>query len=184
MFATTYLTETIAAINELSPSVIEDVVEELASVKAARGRVFCVGVGGSAATASHMVNDLRKICGIDASAPTDNIAELTARTNDTGWDSTFVEWLKVSRMQPSDGLLVLSVGGGGRLSPNIVKAVDYAEKCSAHIVGIVGKDGGYTATRADACIIIPIVRHERITGHVEGLASVLCHLIVNHPKLR
>ncbi len=128
MFATTYLAETIAAINEISPSVIEDVVGEIANVKAARGRIFVIGVGGSAATASHMVNDLRKICNIESYAPTDNIAELTARTNDNGWKTTFIDWLKVSRMQPTDGLLVLSVGGGGRLSPNIVEAVDYAEK--------------------------------------------------------
>ena len=185
MFATTYLAETITAIDGISPVDIENVVGKIAEVKAARGRIFAVGVGGSATTASHMVNDLRKINNIEAYAPTDNVAELTARINDDGWDSTFVNWLKTSRINGHDGLLVLSVGGGGdRLSPNIVKAVDYAESCAARIVGIVGKDGGYTATRADACVIIPIVRHERITGHTEGLASVICHLIVNHPRLR
>jgi D-sedoheptulose 7-phosphate isomerase len=144
-------------------------------------------VGGSAANASHAVNDFRKLAGIEAYTPTDNVSELTARINDEGWSSVFAEWLRVSRLQPRDAILVLSVGGGSveqNVSPNIVDAVDYAKSVGATVMGIVGRDGGHTARLADACVVIPTVHRDRVTPHTEAFQAVVWHLLVSHPKLQ
>jgi len=151
------------------------------------GRLFILGVGGSAANASHAVNDFRKIVGIESYAPTDNVSELTARTNDDGWDTVFVEWLKSSKLRANDLLLVLSVGGGNlekNVSPNLVSALKYAKEVAAGVIGIVGRDGGYTAQAADACVIVPTVNSENITPHVEAFQAVIWHLLVSHPDLK
>lgn len=183
-FTARYLTETSAILGILDSLEIEDIANELASVRGAGGRLFILGVGGSAATASHAVNDFRKIANIESYAPTDNVAELTARTNDDGWKSSFVEWLKVSRLCHNDAVLVLSVGGGSDYtSKNIVTALRYACSEGATILGIVGRDGGYTVGWADACLVIPPVYNERITPHTEGIASIVLHLLVSHPAL-
>ncbi len=183
-FSARYLDETIAILGELNTADIDHIAGEISRVRQADGRLFIIGVGGSSATASHAVNDFRKLCHIEAYAPTDNVAELTARTNDDGWDSTFVEWLRTSKIDHNDGLLVLSVGGGGqRVSINVVKAVEYAKLRLATVLGIVGRDGGYTASRANACLVIPPLYKDRITPHTEGLASVVCHMLVSHPAL-
>lgn len=183
-FAPRYIDETVAILGALNTAHIEGIVSELSRVRTALGRVFVLGVGGSAATASHAVNDFRKIAHIQAYAPTDNVAELTARTNDDGWHTTFVEWLRTSRIGDRDGLFVLSVGGGSDdTSHNIVRAVDYAKSYNATVMGIVGRDGGHTARRANACLVIPPLYKDRITPHTEGLASVILHLLVSHPGL-
>ncbi len=183
-FSARYLDETVSILKALDSTAVDRIAGELARVRRDRGRVFALGVGGSAATASHLVNDLRKIAHIESYAPTDNVAELTARTNDDGWDSTFVEWLRTSNLDYNDALVVLSVGGGGRrTSINLVKAVEYAKLRIATVLGIVGRDGGYTATRANACLVIPPLYKDRITAHTEGIASVVCHLLVSHPAL-
>jgi D-sedoheptulose 7-phosphate isomerase len=151
------------------------------------GRLFFLGVGGSAANCSHAVNDFRKIAGIEAYTPTDNVSELTARTNDEGWASVFVEWLKGSRLKAKDMLFVLSVGGGNlekNVSPNLVTALQYAKEVGAQIVGVVGRDGGYTAQVADVCIIVPTVNPENVTPHTEALQSVIGHLLVSHPSVK
>lgn len=171
----------------LDHEAIERVVEVLASTKASGGRLFILGVGGSAGNASHAVNDFRKITNIEAYAPTDNVSELTARTNDEGWASVFAEWLKVSRLRPEDTLLVFSVGGGNlekQVSPNLVTALDYARSCGARITGIVGRDGGYTARVADACVIVPTVNSAHVTPHAEAFQAVIWHLVVSHPSLK
>ena len=169
---------------------IEAIERMAALVKETRdraGRLFILGVGGSAANASHAVNDFRKIVGIEAYAPTDNVSELTARTNDEGWATIFVEWLKVSRLKPDDLILVLSVGGGNlekNVSPNLVSALEYARQIGTPVIGIVGKDGGYTARVATACAIIPTVNPEHITPHSEAFQAVVWHLLVSHPALK
>ena len=159
----------------------------LAQAKADEGRVFFLGVGGSAANCGHAVNDFRKIVGIEAYAPTDNVSELTARTNDEGWSTIFVEWLKVSKLRPIDALFILSVGGGNlekNISPNLVEAIKYAKSVGAKVTGIVGRDGGYTAHAAEACCIIPTVNPETVTPHSEAFQAVVWHLLVSHPKLK
>jgi len=159
----------------------------LAQAKADDGRVFFLGVGGSAANCGHAVNDFRKIVGIEAYAPTDNVSELTARTNDEGWSTIFAEWLKVSKLRPIDALFILSVGGGNlekNISPNLVEAIKYAKSVGAKVTGIVGRDGGYTAQAADACCIIPTVNPETVTPHSEAFQAVVWHLLVSHPRLK
>ena len=183
-FTDRYLIETSGILGLLDTSIIEHIAQELAEVRRIGGRLFIVGVGGSAATASHAVNDFRKIARIEAYAPTDNVAELTARTNDNGWETTFSDWLRISQMNADDALLVLSVGGGTKTaSPNIVEAVDYAWAYGATILGIVGRNGGHTADLATACLIIPPIYKTRITPHVEGICSIILHLLVSHPLL-
>ena len=166
---------------------IDRVVEILADTRARHGRLFILGVGGSAGNASHAVNDFRKIAGLEAYAPTDNVSELTARTNDEGWASVFSEWLKVSRLRAEDTVLVFSVGGGNaekQVSPNLVSALDYARTCGARITGIVGRDGGHTARVANACVIVPTVNAAHVTPHSEAFQAVVWHLIVSHPALK
>lgn len=186
-FSTQFLTEAQDVISKLNVDVIEKVVSLLAETKAHGGRLFILGVGGSAANASHAVNDFRKIVGIEAYAPTDNVSELTARTNDDGWASIFVKWLEVSRLKKNDALFILSVGGGNlekNISPNLVSALQYAKEVGAKVLGIVGRDGGYTAKVADACILIPTVNAENITPHAEAFQAVVWHLLVSHPALK
>jgi D-sedoheptulose 7-phosphate isomerase len=163
------------------------VVAILAATRSSGGRLFILGVGGSAANASHAVNDFRKIAGIEAYAPTDNVAELTARTNDEGWASVFEAWLAVSRLRPEDTLLVFSVGGGNlekNVSPNLVTALQFAQRVGAKITGIVGRDGGYTAAVADACVIVPTVNPAHTTPHSEAFQAIVWHLMVSHPALK
>ncbi|MEA2163645.1 MAG: D-sedoheptulose 7-phosphate isomerase [Thermoanaerobaculia bacterium] len=182
-----HLQEAAAIIDTLDIESIERTVDLLADLRARHGRLFLLGVGGSAANCSHAVNDFRKICGIEAYAPTDNVSELTARTNDEGWASVFIEWLKVSRLRASDLLFVLSVGGGNReknVSPNLVAALEYGKETGAKICGIVGRDGGFTATVADVCVIIPTVNPQNVTPHTEAFQAVVWHLLVSHPKLK
>lgn len=171
----------------LDPDAVERVVEELARVRERGGRLFILGVGGSAANASHAVNDFRKICGFECYAPTDNVSELTARTNDEGWASVFSEWLKGSRINARDGLLIFSVGGGNlekNVSPNLVSAIQLAQEVGASVVGVVGRDGGYTAKAAAACVVVPTVNPEHVTPHSEAFQAVVWHLFVSHPKLK
>jgi len=185
-FSQLFLRETLALVQKLDTGSIEAVAEGLADVRAGGGRLFVLGVGGSAAHASHAVNDFRKICQFEAYAPTDNVAELTARVNDEGWDSCYFEWLKGSRLRSGDGVLVLSVGGGSsekNVSPNLVRSLDLARQVGAKTFGVVGRDGGYTKQVADACVVIPVLSPDRITPHTEGLCSVVCHLLTSHPKL-
>jgi D-sedoheptulose 7-phosphate isomerase len=182
-----HLEEAAAIIEKLDVESIERTADLLSDLRARNGRLFLLGVGGSAANCSHAVNDFRKICGIEAYAPTDNVSELTARTNDEGWASVFIEWLKVSRLSANDLLFVLSVGGGNReknVSPNLVAALEYGKETGAMICGIVGRDGGFTATVADACIIIPTVNPQNVTPHTEAFQAVVWHLLVSHPKLK
>ncbi len=159
----------------------------LANLRQRSGRLFLLGVGGSAGNCSHAVNDFRKICGIEAYAPTDNVSELTARTNDEGWATVFSEWLKVSKLNPKDMVFIFSVGGGNlekNVSPNLVSALQLAKEVGAQIIGIVGRDGGYTAKVADACAIVPTVNPDTITPHAEAFQAVIWHLLVSHPKLK
>ena len=186
-FADQFLSEARQIIDALDRPAIERVVEILAATRTAGGRLFILGVGGSAANASHAVNDFRKIAGIEAYAPTDNVSELTARTNDEGWATVFENWLRVSRLTPKDTLLVFSVGGGNReknVSPNLVAALEYAKKIGAKITGIVGRDGGYTAQAADACVVVPTVNPTHTTPHAEAFQAVVWHLMVSHPALK
>ena len=186
-FVATFFKESIKAIEGIDASVVEAVAQGLAGVRAGGGRLFILGVGGSAGHASHAVNDFRKICGIESYAPTDNVSELTARTNDEGWDTTFSEWLKVSQIKKNDALLIFSVGGGNReknVSMNLVKASELAKGAGAKVFGIVGRDGGTTKAMADACVLIPVVSADRITPHTEGLCAVVWHLLVSHPVLQ
>ena len=182
-----YLGEVRKILDSFDVAIIEKMVESLIGLRAGGGRVFFLGVGGGAANASHTVNDLRKICGIEAYAPTDNVSELTARTNDNGWESVFMEWLKGSKLSKNDGVFILSVGGGNsekNISVNLVRALDYAKGVGAKIFGVVGRDGGYTAKVADVCVIVPTVNPETITPHTESFQSVILHLIVSHPSLK
>jgi D-sedoheptulose 7-phosphate isomerase len=186
-FADTYLRETTAIVGALDSGEIEAVAGGLAEVRERGGRLFVLGVGGSAAHAGHAVNDFRKLCNIESYAPTDNVSELTARTNDDGWETTFTEWLRGSRLSSADAVLVFSVGGGDaerNVSPNLVQALNHASEVGARVFGVVGRDGGFTARTADACVVIPPVFPERITPHTEGLCAVVWHLLVSHPALQ
>ena len=186
-FSQQFLDEAKQVIDGLDVDAIEAVANVLAATRASGGRLFILGVGGSAANASHAVNDFRKIAGIEAYAPTDNVSELTARTNDEGWATVFESWLTVSRLKPEDALLILSVGGGNverNVSPNLVAALQLAVRVGAKITGIVGRDGGYTATVADACVIVPTVNPAHTTPHAEAFQAVVWHCIVSHPVLK
>jgi len=179
-YARQYLRETEEIARSINQAEIVREVEILAGVRKNGGRLFILGVGGSAANASHAVNDFRKIAGIESYAPTDNVAELTARTNDEGWNTTFVKWLETSRLGEHDALLILSVGGGSETtSLNIKEAIDYAVEKKAKIAAIVSRNGGYAKQKADACVLVPVVSEERITPHAEGWQGVVWHLIVN-----
>jgi D-sedoheptulose 7-phosphate isomerase len=182
-----HIKEAITILDTLDVDAIEKMADLLATVKADQGRIFFLGVGGSAGNCSHAVNDFRKIVGIESYAPTDNVSELTARTNDEGWSTIFVEWLKISRLGAKDALFILSVGGGNlekNISPNLVEALKHAKSVGAKVTGIVGRDGGYTAKVADVCVIIPTVNPETITPHSEAFQAVVWHLLVSHPKLK
>jgi D-sedoheptulose 7-phosphate isomerase len=182
-----HLDESIEITRAIDPEIIENIVDLLAEVKSTGGRLFVLGVGGSAANASHAVNDFRKLAGIETYAPTDNVAELTARTNDEGWQTVFSGWLKVSKLSKEDCLFILSVGGGSKernISPNLIEAIDLAKLRGARITGIVGRDGGYTAKHAEVCLIVPTINPETVTPHSESLQAVVWHLLVSHPKLK
>ena len=186
-FSEGYLDETGRIVGQLNADSIERLATGLAQVRDAGGRLFVLGVGGSAAHAGHAVNDFRKLCGFETYAPTDNVSELTARVNDDGWESAYAEWLRGSRLAPTDAVLALSVGGGSvekNLSANLVTALDHARDVGARIFAIVGRDGGYAREIADACVVIPPLVPEHVTPHTEGLASVICHLLVSHPALQ
>jgi D-sedoheptulose 7-phosphate isomerase len=182
-----HLREAAQIIEKLDVAAVEKIVLLLAELRQRKGRLFFLGVGGSAANCSHAVNDFRKIVGIESYAPTDNVSELTARTNDEGWASVFVEWLKVSQLKAQDMTFVFSVGGGNlekNVSPNLVSALQYAKEVGAKIVGVVGRDGGYTARVADACVIVPTVNPDTVTPHAEAFQAVVWHLLVSHPALK
>jgi len=186
-FTQSYLEETQKVVAQLDAAAIDKAVDALAAIRERGGRLFILGVGGSAANASHAVNDFRKIGGFEAYAPTDNVSELTARTNDEGWATVFSEWLKGSRIGAKDGLLIFSVGGGNlekNVSPNLVSAIQVAKQAGASVVGIVGRDGGYTAKEATACVIVPTVNPEHVTPHSEAFQAVVWHLFISHPKLK
>jgi D-sedoheptulose 7-phosphate isomerase len=186
-FTQQYLYEAGQILQQLDTHAIDQIVALLVETRTHGGRLFILGVGGSAANASHAVNDFRKIVGLEAYTPTDNVSELTARTNDEGWTSVFAEWLRVSRLRADDLVLVLSVGGGNiekNVSPNLVAALQHAKQVGARIIGVVGRDGGYTAQVADACVIIPTVNPAHITSHTEAFQAVMWHLLVSHPQLK
>lgn len=186
-YVETYLKEAAEIAGRLDASQIQRMVDLLVALRARRGRLFVLGVGGSAGNASHAVNDFRKICGIEAYTPVDNVSELTARVNDDGWESVFSRWLEVSRLSKEDLIFVLSVGGGDlerNVSPNLVRALQYAKQQGAAICGVVGRDGGYTAKVADACVIIPTVNPATVTPHAEAFQPVIWHLLVSHPALQ
>jgi D-sedoheptulose 7-phosphate isomerase len=182
-----HLKETAEVLARLDAAACERCVEELVALRHRGGRLFILGVGGSAANASHAVNDFRKLAGFECYAPTDNVSELTARTNDEGWASVFVEWLRGSRLAAHDAVLILSVGGGDlerNVSPGFIAAIDLAKQVGARVLGIVGRDGGYTASRADACVIVPTVNPANVTPHAEAFQAVVWHLWVSHPALK
>jgi len=186
-FTESFIAEAVEILNELDVAAIERTVDLLAETRELGGRLFVLGVGGSAANASHAVNDFRKIVGIETYAPTDNVSELTARTNDEGWASVFKGWLEGSHLNARDTILVFSVGGGNlekNVSPNLVLALQLAKEVGAKIIGVVGRDGGYTAKVADACVIIPAVHAEHVTPHTEAFQSIVHHLLVTHPRLK
>jgi D-sedoheptulose 7-phosphate isomerase len=186
-YVETYLEEAAEISRRLSRSEISRIVEDLIALRENEGRLFILGVGGSAANASHAVNDFRKIANIESYTPTDNVSELTARINDDGWDSSYAAWLKTSRLAARDALLVFSVGGGNkekRVSVNLVEAIGLAREIGAKVFGVVGRDGGYTAQTADACVVIPTINGATITPHAEAFQAVVWHLIVSHPALR
>jgi len=186
-YARQHLDETARVVAGLDVDAIERVAALLADLRARGGRLFFLGVGGSAANCSHAVNDFRKIAGIEAYTPVDNVSELTARTNDEGWESVFVHWLEGSRLTSKDMIFIFSVGGGSlekNVSPNLVRALQYAKQIGAQVVGIVGRDGGYTAKVAVACVIVPTVNPDTITPHAESFQSVVWHLLVSHPSLK
>ncbi len=185
-FGEEYLHETVEIIGRIDAAQVEQCALGLAQVREGGGRLFILGVGGSAGHASHAVNDFRKLCGLESYAPTDNVSELTARANDEGWETTFDAWLRTSRLGEADGVLVFSVGGGDRqrnISVNLVRALEFARSVHARIFGIVGRGGGFTAEVADACVVIPPLFDRRITPHTEGLCAVVWHLLVSHPAL-
>jgi D-sedoheptulose 7-phosphate isomerase len=186
MFADHFFQAAARAMAQIDRQSVEDVAQALAKVRASGGRLFILGVGGSAGHASHATNDFRKICGIEAYCPTDNVSELTARVNDEGWEGVFSTWLKTSRLKPEDGLLIFSVGGGSLeppVSANLVRAIQFAKSRGSVVTGIVGRNGGFTAEAADACVVVPTVDPNLITPIVEGLAAVVWHLLVSHPAL-
>ncbi len=186
-YAKQHMREAAEIIERMDPAPIERMADLLARVKSDGGRVFFLGVGGSAGNCSHAVNDFRKIVGIECYAPTDNVSELTARTNDEGWSSVFVEWLKISKLVAGDAVFIFSVGGGSlekNISPNLVLALQHAKAVGAKVLGVVGRDGGYTAQVADACVIVPTVNADNITPHSEAFQAVVWHLLVSHPKLK
>jgi len=186
-FVRQYLDEVAQVARRLDPDAIGRIIDVLATVREARGRLFILGVGGSAGNASHAVNDFRKIAGIEAYAPTDNVSELTARINDDGWESSFANWLRGSRLREGDCVLVFSVGGGDAergVSVNLVRAVEYAKSAGARVCGIVGRSGGFTAKMADACVIVPTVNPATVTPHTEAFQAVVWHLLVSHPRLQ
>ncbi|HWE96046.1 MAG TPA: SIS domain-containing protein [Tepidisphaeraceae bacterium] len=186
-FTADYLDEAAQVLARLDHSDIEHIVDKLLEVRTRGGRIFFLGVGGSAANASHAVNDFRKICGFEAYSPTDNVSELTARVNDESWESVFATWLQGSRLNARDAVFILSVGGGDlerNISPNLVRAVQYAKEVRATVVGVVGRDGGYTARVADACVIVPTVNPTNVTPHAEAFQAVVWHLLVSHPALK
>jgi D-sedoheptulose 7-phosphate isomerase len=186
-FTKQFLAEVQQVAAQLNEAAIEKCADELAAIRTRGGRLFILGVGGSAGNAGHAVNDFRKICGFEAYAPTDNVSELTARTNDEGWATVFSEWLKGSRINAKDGLLIFSVGGGNlekNVSPNLVSAIQVAKSVGASVVGIVGRDGGYTAQQATACVIVPTVNPTHVTPHSEAFQAVIWHLFVSHPTLK
>ena len=186
-YVTEYLADAKAIIDTLDLAVIERMVDEIAEIRDNQGRLFFIGVGGGAGHASHAVNDFRKIAGIESYTPTDNVSELTARINDDGWESAFVNWLQGSHLNSRDGIFVFSVGGGNaekNVSVNIVSSLKYAKEVGAKVFGVVGRDGGYTAHVADACVVIPSVRKETVTPQTEAFQAVIWHLVVSHPKLQ
>lgn len=186
-FSRAYLDETLEAVRRIDADTIDRMAAGLAAARDNGGRLFILGVGGSAGHASHAVNDFRKICAFEAYTPTDNVSELTARINDDGWEGVLVEWLKTSRLSGRDALLIFSVGGGNvekNVSVNLVRAIEQARRVGAKVFGIVGKDGGYTKKAADECVVIPVVSQDRITPHTEGLCAVVWHLLVSHPALK
>jgi D-sedoheptulose 7-phosphate isomerase len=186
-YARQHLGEAAVILDALDADAIERVAEALARVRARGGRLFFLGVGGSAGNCSHAVNDFRKLAGFEAYAPTDNVSELTARTNDEGWDTVFAAWLAGSRLRRDDAVFVLSVGGGSlekNISANLVRALQHASSVGATIVGVVGRDGGFTATVADACVVVPTVNPETVTPHSEAFQAVVWHLLVSHPLLK
>jgi D-sedoheptulose 7-phosphate isomerase len=186
-FTEQFLAEAAEILKQIDAASVERLALTLAACRAGGGRLFILGVGGSAANASHAVNDFRKICGLEAYAPTDNVSELTARTNDEGWAGVFEGWLKVSRLREADALLIFSVGGGNlerQVSPNLVAAIQYAKTVGAKVTGIVGRDGGYTALNSDACVIVPTVNVKHVTPHAEAFQAVIWHLLVTHPALK
>lgn len=187
MFSDDFLEETVSILSKIDRSSIEKMAQVIQNIRENNGRLFILGVGGSAGHAGHAVNDFRKICGVECYAPTDNVSELTARANDEGWDTIFSGWLKVSRISKRDGLLIFSVGGGDatrNVSPNLVRAIDLAKDEGAVVCGIVGRDGGYTARMGDAVVVIPPLFENRITPHTEGICAVIWHLLVSHPLLQ
>ena len=186
-YARQHVNEAIDILRKLDLVTIERMAELLAGIKREGGRIFFLGVGGSAGNCSHAVNDFRKIAGIECYAPTDNVSELTARTNDEGWQTVFVEWLKTSRLSARDGVFILSVGGGNlekNISPNLVLALQHAKAVGAKVTGVVGRDGGYTAKVADVCVVVPTVNAETITPHAEAFQAVIWHLLMSHPMLK
>jgi D-sedoheptulose 7-phosphate isomerase len=185
--AARFLEEVCETARRIEPDAIEALCDEIANLRKLEGRLFILGVGGSAGNCSHAVNDFRKLCGIEAYAPTDNVSELTARTNDEGWHTVFAEWLKVSRVGPNDAILVFSVGGGNlekNVSANLVAAIQEAKARGARILGIVGRDGGYTKQSGDVVVVIPTVEQSRVTPHAEAFQAVVWHCLVSHPKLQ
>lgn len=186
-YANEYLSEALKIIQQLDVKSIEKMVRLLLDMRARGGRLFVLGVGGGAGHASHAIGDFRKIAGIEAYAPSDNVAELTARVNDEGWDTTYVAWLKGSNLRPEDMIFVFSVGGGDlekNISPNLVRSLEYALKVGTKIIGVVGRDGGFTAQVADACVIVPTVNPQNVTAHTESFQALVWHLLVSHPELQ
>jgi D-sedoheptulose 7-phosphate isomerase len=186
-FSEDFLDQAVKILTELDRTKVEAVATGLADRRERGGRLFILGVGGSAGHAGHAVNDFRKLCAFEAYAPTDNVSELTARTNDEGWDTTFSAWLNGSRIKPDDAVLVFSVGGGDaerNVSANLVRALETAQAAGAGIYGIVGRDGGFTARVADACVVVPPLYREHITPHTEAICAVVWHLLVSHPVLK
>ncbi len=182
-----HLQESVAITQKIDPAAVERMADVLASTRERGGRLFFLGVGGSAGNCGHAVNDFRKLAGFEAYAPTDNVSELTARTNDEGWETVFVAWLKGSRLRKEDCIFIFSVGGGSlekNISPNLVRALQHAKEVGASIVGVVGRDGGYTAQVADAAVIVPTVNADTVTPHSEAFQAVVWHLLVSHPKLK
>ena len=187
IYSDLHLSETIEIIKKIETKQIEKMVDLILKVRNEKGRIFFLGIGGSAGNCSHAVNDFRKIIGVESYAPTDNVSELTARTNDEGWNTIFSEWLKVSNLNAKDLIFVFSVGGGNiekNISPNLVEALKYGKSIGCKLVGVVGRDGGYTSKVADACVVVPTVNEKTITPHTEAFQAVVWHLIISHPKLK